>query len=196
VASLPGGIGRGAGIGLGFDSPDGRWLVIQGEEGGGIGGIFAMQVGVDSVPRPIIAENFRETRPALSPDGRWIAYQSGETGRDEVYVRPFPDVSGGKTQVSTAGGSSPVWSHKGDELFFETPEQNMMAAQVRTAPTFSVVALTRLFSWAGYFWPYDVSPDDKRFLMLHVGPSADARDDGTQVILVQNMLAELTRLLP
>jgi serine/threonine-protein kinase len=196
VASLPNGIGLGLGVGLGFDSPDGRWLILQGEEGGGIAGIFAMQVGVDSVPRPIIADNFRETRPALSPDGRWIAYQSGETGRDEVYVRPFPDVRGGKTQVSTAGGSSPMWSHKGDELFFETPEQHMMAAQVRVAPSFGVVSLKRLFSWAGYFWPYDVSRDDTRFLMLHVGPSGDASGDGTQLILVQNLTAELTRLLP
>jgi Tol biopolymer transport system component len=58
-----------------------------------------------------------ESFPAVSPDGRWIAYQASESGRIEVYVRPFLG-PGGKRQISDVGGQLPVWSHNGEELFF------------------------------------------------------------------------------
>jgi len=91
-------------------SPDGQWLVLR--TGGAASGrrdIVALQVGQDTVPRPLLTEPYDEAAPALSPDGRWLAYESGETGRREIFVRPFPDVQTGKWQVSTSGGTSPVW---------------------------------------------------------------------------------------
>jgi eukaryotic-like serine/threonine-protein kinase len=189
-------------IGEGFESSDGRWLILRTEIGTpGDGDILALRVGVDSAPRPIIASAFQELAPALSPDGRWLAYTSNETGQREVYVRPFPDVSTGKLQVSTAGGTAPRWSHRGDEIFYLTRSEDFMAAQVRTAPTFTVVSQKRLFSAIGYapgleHATYDVSRDDRRFLMLRIGSTADAKDETPQLILVQNFLVDLKRVLP
>ena len=77
-------------------SRDGRWIVLHGRGANDSRDIFAAQIAVDSAPRPIITSAFQEQNPALSPDGRWLAYQSNESGRYEVYVRPFPDVGGGK----------------------------------------------------------------------------------------------------
>ena len=190
VASLP------EGVGLGFDSPDGTWIVVQSEEGATNGDIYALHAGADSALNPIIASPFNEVNPSLSPDGRWVAYQSDETGRAEVYVRPFPDVGAGKFQVSATGGTAPRWSHRGDEIFFQTLAQDMVAARVRTAPTFGVVTTTRLFSWLGYFSPYDVSRDDQRFLMLRTGSTPGDRNGAAALIVVEDFIAELRRLLP
>ncbi|MGD8319514.1 MAG: protein kinase, partial [Gemmatimonadota bacterium] len=86
----------------GFWTPNGKWLVLRtGGTPGELGGrdVLAVQPGVDSVARPLLASGFDEQAPAISPDARWIAYISDETGRNEVFVRPFPDVEGGKWQV-------------------------------------------------------------------------------------------------
>ena len=76
-------------------------------------------------PEPFLRTPSNERYPAVSPDGRWIAYESDESGRDEVYVRPFPG-PGGKWQISNAGGSLPVWSRNGRELFFENLDNRIM----------------------------------------------------------------------
>src|SRR5207248_1063849 len=81
---------------------------------------------------------------------------------------PFPDVGCGKWQISTAGGTSPQWSRRGDELYFLDGANDMQAIRVTTKPTFSILEKQRLFSANGYFvspWAqaYDVSPDGKRF---------------------------------
>jgi serine/threonine-protein kinase len=162
-----------------------------------------MQVGVDSVPKPLIATRFREAAPTLSPDGRWLAYTSNETGRSEVYVRPFPDVGAGKFVVSPSGGETPRWSHSGRELFYRTLGNDFVAAEVRTAPTFAVVGEKRLFPAGGFLSnrqhpAYDVAPDDRRFLMAridaNVHDSAGAAAE-PELVLVQNLPAELRRLL-
>jgi hypothetical protein len=160
-----------------------------------------MRIGVDSAPRPLVASPFQELAPALSPDGRWLAYTSNETGRREVYVRPFPDVGAGKFQVSTAGGSAPRWSHRGDELFYRTLNDDFMAARVRLAPTFRMIGQRRLFSAAGYtpgldHATFDVAPDDRRFLMLRVGSTAGGEGAAPHLILVQNFFVDLRRVLP
>jgi len=82
------------------------------------GDIIAMRPGIDSVARVLVATAAEEVSPELSPDGRWLAYTSNESGRREVYVRPFPDAAEGRYQVSTAGGDTPWWSRDGHELFF------------------------------------------------------------------------------
>jgi serine/threonine-protein kinase len=72
-------------------------------------------------PEPWLATQFLERAPTFSPNGRWVAYSSDESGRDEVYVRPFPG-PGGRGQVSTAGGTDPAWSPDGTDLFYEEEE--------------------------------------------------------------------------
>jgi serine/threonine-protein kinase len=192
-----------SGLGEGIESPDGRWLILRSETGTpGDGDILVMQVGVDSVPRPIIASAFQELAPALSPDGHWLAYTSNETGRREVYVRPFPGVDSGKYQVSAAGGSAPRWSHRGAELFYRSlGADDLMAAQVRLTPTFAVTGQKRLFSAVGYtpgleHATFDISPDDRRFLMLRADARSSGKEETAQLVIVQNFFTDLKRVLP
>jgi serine/threonine-protein kinase len=113
-------------------SPDGKRLALHG------GNPFtAMAVstapfeGATDHPQLGNAEPFLRARgfpmPAFSPDGHWLAYSSGETGRNEVYVQPFPG-PGGKVSISTAGGGFPLWSSNGHELFFLGPDRRIMVA--------------------------------------------------------------------
>ena len=144
---------------------------------------------------PAIEEPFDQYHPSLSADGRWIAYQSNESGRDEVYVRPFPDVASGKWQISSAGGSHPVWARSGRELFYRSDEE-MMAVAIETEPAFSPGNPTRLFEdpyLRGFRREYDISPDGQRFLMIKEGSSNDAP---RELHVVLNWFEELKRLVP
>jgi DNA-binding winged helix-turn-helix (wHTH) protein len=104
--------------------------------------------------------------PTISPNGQWLAYRSFEAGRYEIYVRPFPDVEGGKWQISTNGGIAPLWSPDGRELFF-LQGTSMMAAQIETTRGFVAGTPRLLFSghYADGFGStrnFDISPDGKR----------------------------------
>jgi len=185
------------GLSVGLESPDGRWLVLESAKDPCCD-ILGFRVGVDSVPTPLVTGPFRERSATLSQDGRWLAYTSDETGQFEVYVRPFPDVQSGKWQISNAGGFSPHWSHRGDELFYLDLVNDMIAARVSVRPGFAVLGRERLFSAADYILPlarraaYEVSPDDQRFLMLRLG----AGDGAASLVLVQNFLTEVRRAAP
>jgi serine/threonine-protein kinase len=146
----------------------------------------------------------------ISPDGRWLAYQSNESGQSEIYVRPFPDVQGGRWQVSRAGGSRPIWARSGRELFYLAPPATqpvaggvasgvaVMAVPIESGPGFRAGNPARLFA-GPYFAElnprtYDVSADSQRFLMIKdkkSGPSASNR-----IIVVENFFEELKRLVP
>lgn len=104
--------------------------------------------------------------PVLSPDGRWIAYASNETGRFEIYVRPFPDVGSGRWQISTRGGNRPRWTRAGDEILFADENNNMAVARVDGSGTaFSAGSPRILFAIPNDFdtgdlgIPFDVTPD-------------------------------------
>ena len=186
------------GLGEGFESTDGNWLVLRSGDDVCCD-ILGMRPSVDSAPVPLVATSFRERGPTLSADGKWLAYASDETGRFEVFVRPFPDVQSGRWQISSAGGSSPRWSRQGDELFFLDGTNDMQAVRVATKPAFGILEKRRLFSANGYFvspWAqaYDVSPDGRRFLMLRVGSSLGAVP--ASLVIVQNFLSELQRKVP
>ena len=118
--------------------------------------------------RPLVQTASREMNAELSPDGRWLAYQSNESGDDEVYVRPFPDVNAGKWRVSSSGGVKPLWSRDGAELFFQSGRALMQVLITATA-TFHAGTPTKLFEHS-YFGAlermYDISPDGKRFLLI------------------------------
>ena len=159
------------GFGQGFESPDGKWMIARSVvTAEGNGDIFAQHVG-DTATVSLVATPARELAPAISPDGKWLAYASDESGTSEVYVRPFPEVASARWQVSTAGGTSPLWSHSGKEIFFSNAHGNLVAAQVKTSPSFTVDAQKSLFPLAPFTFAapvqvYAVSPDDKRFLMM------------------------------
>ena len=143
---------------------------------------------------PLVATRFEEYAPTLSPDGRWLAYVSEESGRSEVYVRSFPNVAEIKQLVSTVGGSEPVWAHSGRELFYKNAAQELVAATVRTDPTFTVVERHALFtvppvrSSGSRHAHYDVARDDQRFLMYRL---AGAGEGAAQLIVVENFFEEL-----
>jgi hypothetical protein len=151
-------------------TPDGRTLVYH-ESSSARTGIRSMVF--DSAPdsRLLIPGNFGETAPALSPDGKWLAYQSDETGRMEVYVRPYPG-PGARVSVSLHGGTEPLWGHSGRELFFRSGD-SLMTAAVALSPSFAVTGLRRLFTGSflsgDSFREYDVAPDDQHFVMLSGG---------------------------
>jgi len=149
---------------------DGRALVFQ-EAASERQGIRSMVFDSAPASRLLIPGTFGESAPALSPDGKWLAYQSDETGRMEVYVRPYPG-PGARVSVSLHGGTEPVWGHSGRELFFRSGD-SLMTAAVALSPAFAVTGLRGLF--AGSFTSgdtyreYDVAPDDQQFIMLSGG---------------------------
>jgi serine/threonine-protein kinase len=182
------------GLGQAVSSRDGRWLLLRRVlSEAGNGDIYALQAG-DSTPTPLLTSPAREVSPALSPDGKWLAYVSNESGKSEVYVRPFPDVGSAKWQVSLSGGTTPVWAHSSRELFYLDGNRAMVAVAVQTSATFTVTGQRVLFpaveySYAGAYPTYDVAPDDSRFVMIRsVAPSAE-----TELVLVQHWAEELKR---
>jgi len=145
------------------------------DAGAGRGDILAIRPGVDSVPTTLVATPAEETGPAISRDGRWLAYAADETGRKEIYVRPFPKTDDGKWLVSTNGGIEPAWAHSGRELFYRDASGNLVAVSFATSgATFEVRERRVLFSARKYWtnddhrW-YDVTPDDQRFIMIDPG---------------------------
>jgi len=180
-------------------TPDGTRLVYR-EEAGATGLDLAMlTLGSDAPPEPLIATEFNELNAEISPDGRWLAYRSNESGRDEVYVRPFPNVEAALWQVSTDGGQHPVWARSGEELFYRGLDGSLMQMPVELQPRFVACTPTKLFEGPylrGSGRAYDVSPDGRRFLMIKEGdgPSDDSSPPG--IIVVQNWFEELRRLVP
>jgi hypothetical protein len=151
----------------------------------------------DHKAQPFLQSRFNESAPCFSPDGRWLAYVSDESGRIEVYVQPYPG-PGGKWQISTEGGTEPVWNPNGKELFYRSGNK-MMAVDVTTQPSFSAGKPKMLFE--GQYLPtpvtypdYDVSPDGQRFLMLK--PVEQSATAPTQINVVQNWFEELKRRVP
>jgi eukaryotic-like serine/threonine-protein kinase len=158
-------------------SPDGRWLVYRTDDdaGAGRGDILAIRTDGDTTPVALVATPAEETGPAISPDSRWLAYAADETGRKEIYVRPFPNTDDGKWLVSTNGGTEPAWARSGRELFYRDGAGNIVAVAFRSAGgTFEVLQQAVLFQaqtyWANddHRW-YDVSADDGRFIMIDPG---------------------------
>jgi hypothetical protein len=139
---------------------------------------------------------FRGHMADFSPNGRYIAYAADESGRSEIYVRPFPRVDNGRWQVSTAGGTRPVWARSGRELFYLDASNALTAVPVNTSgPTISPGIPAKLFD-SGYAQPnpsrhYDVSADGRRFLMLKASGTADPNTMPLSMVLVEHWFEEL-----
>ena len=152
----------------------------------------------DGTSEPLLATEFNEMNAEISPNGRFLAYQSNESGRSEIYVRPFPNADEGRWLLSTDGGSRPLWGPDGRELFYLTPGGQLTTVPVETEDGFSYGNAEPVFEKSyvvrGYRRTYDVSPDGKRFLMIdEVTPDEPAP---TEMILVLNWTEELKRLVP
>jgi serine/threonine-protein kinase len=149
-------------------SPDARYIVYQLDTLGA--DIYYRALAGDTTARPIANSAAAiENMPRLSPDGRWIAFTTNESGRDEVVVQPFPG-PGGRVQVSTSGGTEPVWSRDGRRLFYRGQRQ-LMAAVVRPGPAFAVVARDTVLADTYVYASnphanYDVMPDGTHFVFL------------------------------
>ena len=150
-------------------TPDGRSAVLRTVERTGSRDIWLVALDSARQPVPLLQNPANEVAPALSPDGRWLAYVSNESGRAEVYVRSFPGMEA-RSQVSVEGGTEPVWSPRGGELFYRSGPM-LIAARVRAGTTFEVLGRSRLFSDAAYeadltHQVYDVAPDGQHFVMV------------------------------
>jgi len=150
--------------------------------------------------RPVVKSKAREYNGIASPDGRFFAYQSNESGRSEVYVKPLTTTSEVRWQVSTAGGSSPLWAPKGGELYYRDLTNAVLAVPYEIdgitwhAGTPTTVLDSRYAAPTDMF-NYDISPDGQRFLMFKdTGRDATATTAG--IVIVLNWVEELRRRLP
>ena len=153
--------------------------------------IFMTPVGRPSNAEVLLHTRFSEVFPEVSPNGRYLAYQSNESGRPDVYVRPFPHVDGGVWKVSKEGGMRFEWARNGRELFYIDGSKTLMSVPVDTSgATFSAGQPAKVLDAAGYssWYPprnYDVSPDGQRFLMIKDGPVR------AQLVVVERWFEEL-----
>ncbi len=179
---------------LGGWTADGRTLVTEAITPNG-SDLRAATVGEKGSDAVYLQTTFNEQHPWLSPDARWVAYTSNQSGRTEVYVQAFPG-PGGRSQVSTDGGTEPVWARSGRELFYREGDK-VVAVAVESGPAFKTAAARVLFEgrYDSVMWgeaDYDVSPDGQRFLMIR----SEAHPPATELRLVMNWHEELKRLVP
>ena len=143
----------------------------------------------------LLNTEFNEQNARISPDGGWLAYTSNESGQDEIYVRPFPDVESGKWQVSTDGGNMPQWGPDGRGLFYQSADFQLTRVPIRIEGSFSYGNPEALFSYQPYTGFFDVSADGERFLMIRPGgPTSDAAPE--QIYVVLNWVEELKQRVP
>jgi len=190
-------------------SPDGRTLVFTQRLGSAASvnrDIWTLTFG-DAGPlaRPFLESAADEPSAEISPDGRYLAYESNQSGRPEVYVQPFPG-SGRRELVSIDGGGQPAWGRNGRELFYRAPgpgrTMRMMAVEVTLGSVFTMGTPRVLWEGTSTRYPagtggraYDVTPDGQRFLMIQQRDPVSPPPI-THVVLVQNWLEELKRLVP
>jgi dipeptidyl aminopeptidase/acylaminoacyl peptidase len=149
---------------------DGQYLIYSTDLSSGRFDIGLLRLS-DLQTSPLVATQFNESQARLSPDSRWMAYTSDETGRDDILVREFPGGTA-SVQVSSHGGTEPAWRGDGRELYFLSPDDDIMSVQVNpTGPRLEVGAPVRLFQarMAGarlpYLTHYAASADGRRFLV-------------------------------
>jgi Tol biopolymer transport system component len=138
--------------------------------------------------------------PALSPDGAWMAYESGVSGRAEIYVQRYPELRS-RQKISTDGGHLPLWSRDGRELFFSSLDsRQILAVPVQSGTTLVAGRPQVLFEFAmnnvlsGR--PYDVAPDGRFLIIANGQREGGAVGVASNLILVQNWFEELKRLVP
>jgi serine/threonine-protein kinase len=183
-------------------SPDGTRLAF--DELRPATGSDVMQLRLDGTHEvtPLVQTPFTERNGEISPDGRWLAYEANDSGRFEVYVRPFPDVASDHWQVSTGGGTRPLWARNSQELFYLTATGALMRVGVARGPTWAATAPTKLFEGRhvapAFLWgrTYDVSADSRRFLMIKDSAAGDPSATPASMVVVLNWTEELKQRVP
>jgi len=165
-------------------------------------GYDVMAVALDGAHqvRPLVQTPFDERNGIVSPNGRWLAYESNDSGSFEIYVRPYPEVARAPSQVSTSGGTQPLWARNGRELFYFAPDGALMRVAVADGPAWSAGAPTMVLEGryvvrpvGNVFRNYDIAPDGQRFLMMK---AAAGEGGAPQIVVVQHFDEELKRLVP
>jgi serine/threonine-protein kinase len=174
-------------------------LIVSEQRGEGTSwDISLLSLDGNSQPAPIIRTPSAERNAEVSPDGHWIAYQS-----TQIYVRPFPNVESGRWQVSTSGGSKPMWAPNGRELLFIDGKDMLTSVPVQTSPVFVHGNPTQLFEiksisiGVAQSRHYDISPDGKRFVVIKdmLAPGG-AQSAPPSLTVVLNLQEELRQRVP
>ena len=186
-------------------SSDGKALIGTESPDGQMFDIWTLSLEGDHLVKPLLNKDYLVSQPRISPNGRWIAYISSKTQREEVYVRPFPDVDKGQWQISTTGGDTPLWSPDGGELFYMSGDA-VVAIPVNTEDqSFQILGNPKVLFRGPYACltknvsdaiSWDISPDGKRFLMIKEAdpPASDAVS--RKIIFVTNWFKELKEKAP
>jgi len=180
-------------------TPDGESLIYRALQGR----IFSLEVApIDGSAEGeiLISAPYDVAYSAISPDGNWIAYTSDETGENQVYVQPFPNIDDGKELISINGGEEPRWSADGSELFYRTVNEIWsVPVPPQTGSTFTAgtpeLLLTGEFLSHGIRPSFDVSPDGQKFLVL-MDPGEEEEQPKSTIAVVTNWFEELERVLP
>ncbi|HEY1341480.1 MAG TPA: protein kinase [Bryobacteraceae bacterium] len=190
-------------------SPDGRRVVFRQGDAGPRSGIWTVALDTSDPDRPktgaqeaYLTDAGAAGYPAFSPDGRWLAYVSDETGAQQVFVRPFPrKPADGRTQISTAGGTFPVWSRSGGQLFYLSEENRVMVVDYTAGRDSLIPARPRPWSptpimRTAVFWNFDVARDGNRILMFPELTSPAEAKSPLHVTVFLNFFDELRRRVP
>jgi serine/threonine-protein kinase len=182
-------------------TPDGTRLILTeysprtGED------VLQVEVAGSRTVTPLVQTLAQERNGVVSPDGRWLAYEADDSGALEIYVRPYPEVASGRWQVSTGGGTRPLWSPDGRELFYVSPGNALMRVGVERGTSWTVTRPDMLLKDGSVMTPpgfsgrtYDVAPDGQRFVVLKDATDPDAAPP--QLVVVQHFDELLARLVP
>ena len=154
-------------------SPDGKSLVYMNFVNGVTPRLWVHPFAPgkpDARDYPLLGTNFAEAHAQFSPDGRWLAYLSTETGRQQIYVVPFPSLSS-KVQISTDGGVQPRWRRDGKEIYYIAPDGKLMAVSVGVSGNFlkpdppKTLFQTRIVTSVAGYHQYDATADGQKFLI-------------------------------
>ena len=153
-------------------SRDGRYLLFSSIDPKSGSDIWVLPMQGDHKPAPFLRTEFSEGRASFSPDGRWVAYDSNESGRNEVYIRPFSlapgansPSAGGKWQISKAGGTRAHWRGDNKQLYYVAADARLMAVDVTANDAFQAGIPEPLFT-AVPNGDFQVAPDGKHFLII------------------------------
>jgi len=177
---------------------DGKTLIImQGVDPSTGFDIMMLPYEAASTPQPLINTRYNEFDPMISPSGRWVAYSSDESGRAEIYIKPYPGPRGA-IPVTTNGGREPVWDPCEKALYYRDDTGcKLFRVSILTEPAVQVGSPELLLEGSfqvGTYWGrnYDISPKGDFFILIEVGEPQPA----AQINVVLNWLEELKRLVP
>jgi len=186
--------------------PSGRYFAFGEIDARGQSGLMILEMEGDDASgwkpgktRPYLDDpTIYEVEPTFSPDGRWIAYMSNEVTQNDVFVRPFPDASAGKWQISTGGGNTPTWSRTKNELLYRSPDQHIMVASYSVEGNAFKPDKPRPWSERRIAprprqRPFDLHPDGER-IAAAAGADEAAMNGPTTLVFVLNFAEELRRI--